>query len=92
MNKAPRRKRVLQMQPEALEDLKHWVATDRKISTKCLKLIESALRDPFHGEGKPEPLEGLGSDVWSRRITAQDRLVYRVTDSMLDVLQARYHY
>jgi toxin YoeB len=40
----------------------------------------------------PRLLKNLGSDVWSRRITREDRLVYRVTDDFIDVLQARYHY
>jgi toxin YoeB len=80
------------MQPEALEDLRHWVREDRRIADKILVLIEAARRDPFGGIGKPEPLRNLGSDVWSRRITQQDRLVYRVTDEFIDVLQARYHY
>jgi toxin YoeB len=80
------------VQPEALEDLRHWVREDRRIAEKVLALIEAARRDPFGGIGKPEPLRNLGSDVWSRRITQQDRLVYRVTDGFIDVLQARYHY
>jgi toxin YoeB len=80
------------MQPEALEDLKYWVREDRRIASKVLDLIEAARRDPFVGIGKPEPLRNLGSDVWSRRITREDRLVYRVTHEHIDVLQARYHY
>lgn len=84
--------RVIQIQPEALEDLRHWVREDRRIAAKVLDLIEAARRDPFGGIGKPEPLRNLGPDVWSRRITQQDRLVYRVTDELIDVLQARYHY
>lgn len=88
----PDRKRTLELQPEALEDLAYWVATDRKIALRCLKLIEAARRDPFKGEGKPEALKHMGSDVWSRRITSEDRLVYRVTPTGIDVLQARYHY
>ena len=80
------------MQPEALEDLRHWVQHDRKLAGKVLDLIESARRDPFTGIGKPEPLKNLGPDVWSRRITQEDRLVYRVADGFIDVLQARYHY
>lgn len=85
-------KRIIHMQPEALEDLRHWVHHDRKLAAKVLELIEAARRDPFTGIGKPEPLKNLGSDVWSRRITREDRLVYRVTDDFIDVLQARYHY
>lgn len=80
------------MQPEALEDLRRWVSEDRKVALKVLKLIEAARRDPFDGIGKPAPLRNLGADVWSRRITRADRLVYRVTADGIDVLQARYHY
>ena len=84
--------RKIHIQPEALEDLRYWVREDRRIAEKVLALIEACRRDPFGGIGKPEPLRNLGSDVWSRRITQQDRLVYRVTDRYVDVLQARYHY
>jgi toxin YoeB len=80
------------MQPEALEDLRHWVQHDHKLAGKVLDLIESARRDPFTGIGKPEPLKNLGPDVWSRRITQEDRLVYHVAEGYIDVLQARYHY
>lgn len=75
-----------------MEDLEHWVRTDRKISLKVLRLMKETRRDPFKGIGKPEPLKHLGPDVWSRRITARDRLVYRVRDDAVDFLQARYHY
>jgi toxin YoeB len=85
-------KRIIHIQPEALEDLRYWVQHDRKLAAKVLELIEAARRDPFTGIGKPEPLKNLGSDGWSRRITREDRLVYRVTEDFIDVLQARYHY
>lgn len=75
-----------------MEDLEHRVATDRKVALRVLELMKAARRDPFHGIGKPEPLKHLGSDVWSRRITARDRLVYRVGDDFVDFLQARFHY
>ncbi|MEX2283471.1 MAG: Txe/YoeB family addiction module toxin [Gemmatimonadota bacterium] len=78
--------------PEALDDLAYWVSADRRIALRLVKLIEAARRDPFRGEGKPEPLKNLGSDVWSRRLTAEDRMVYRVTKSGIAILQARYHY
>lgn len=89
---APRWEGKLQIQPGALEDLVWWVANDRRTALKVLKLIEAACREPFEGLGKPEPLRNLGPDVWSRRITQEDRLVYRVTSTGIDVLQARYHY
>ena len=80
------------IQDECMEDLEHWVATDRKIALRVFNLMKEARRDPFHGIGKPEPLKHLGPDIWSRRITALDRLVYRVGDDFVDFLQARYHY
>ena len=82
----------LVIQPEALDDLRYWVDEDPRVARKVLKLIEAARRTPHHGEGKPEPLRHLGPDVWSRRITQGDRLVYRVLADGIDVLQARYHY
>lgn len=82
----------LEMQPEALEDLRYWVDEDPRIARKVLKLIEASRRAPHQGEGKPEPLRHLGPDVWSRRITREDRLVHRVLSDGIDVLQARYHY
>lgn len=89
----PRRQiRTVRLQPEALDDLRYWVSTDRKVAERALELIEAARRDPFRGAGKPEPLRHLGGDVWSRRITKADRLVYRVEADFIDILQARYHY
>lgn len=75
-----------------LEDLRWWVATDRKIALRILDLLDAALRDPFDGLGKPESLKHLGSGTWSRRITQEHRLVYRVGADRIDFLQARYHY
>lgn len=80
------------MLPQAMEDLEFWVSSDRKVAMRVLKLIENARRQPFEGMGKPEPLKHIGPDIWSRRITRRDRLVYRVTERTVDILQARYHY
>ena len=79
-------------QPEFREDLKYWVETDRKTALRIFQLIESVMRDPFQGIGKPEPLKFIGSGVWSRRITQEHRLVYVVGHDRIDFLQARYHY
>jgi toxin YoeB len=75
-----------------LDDLRWWVETDRKLALRVLDLVDAVLRDPFGGIGKPEPLRAMGADVWSRRITQEHRLVYRVLDERIDFLQARYHY
>jgi toxin YoeB len=75
-----------------LDDLRWWVETDRKTALRILDLVDAVLRDPFVGIGKPEPLRAMGADVWSRRITQEHRLVYRVIDERIDFLQGRYHY
>lgn len=74
------------------EDLAWWVEKDRKVALRILRLVEGVLKEPFTGEGKPEPLKGLGPAVWSRRITQEHRLVYLVKKDRIHFLQARYHY
>ncbi len=91
MTKANRPREAL-FTPVFLEDLRFWVNTDRKVALKIFDLIESVLREPFVGIGKPEPLKYLGPGMWLRRITQEHRLVYRVSDEQVDFLQARYHY
>ena len=77
---------------EFLGDLRYWVKSDRKTVLRALDLMEAALRDPFQGPGKPEALRHVLAGCWSRRITQEHRLVYRVGDDRIDFLQARYHY
>jgi toxin YoeB len=77
---------------EFREDLRHWVKADRNTAVRLLDLVEAVMRDPFQGVGKPEPLRYVLEGCWSRRITQEHRLVYRVTDERVDFLQARYHY
>lgn len=88
----PRPHRRAVFQREFLEDLRHWVDTDRRIALRCLDLVEATVREPFTGLGKPESLKHLGGGVWSRRLTQEHRLVYLVRDNQVDFLQARYHY
>ncbi len=78
--------------PEFRQDLRYWVETDRKTALRMLELIEAVLREPFVGIGKPEPLKYVLAGCWSRRITQEHRLVYRVNQTRVDFLQARYHY
>lgn len=79
-------------QPEFRQDLRNWVETDRKTALRILALVEAVLADPFTGIGKPEPLKYFLAGCWSRRITQEHRLVYKVTGKRIDFLQARYHY
>ena len=57
-----------------------------------MTLIEAIMRDPFTGLGKPEPLQYLAPNTWSRHLTLEHRLVYLVREERIDFLQARYHY
>jgi toxin YoeB len=90
--RAERRIRLAVFQPEFREDLRFWIKTDRKAALRVLELVEAALRDPFDGIGKPEPLKFYLRACWSRRVTQEHRLVYLVRDERVDFLQARYHY
>lgn len=84
--------RAAVFQNEFRDDLRHWVKTDRNTALRVLELVEAVLRDPCQGTGKPEPLQFVLEGCWSRRITQEHRLAYRVSDDRIDFLQARYHY
>jgi toxin YoeB len=79
-------------QPEFRQDLAWWIKNDRKTALRTMELVEAVVADPFAGIGKPEPLRFELAGCWSRRITQEHRLVYRVTAERIDFLQARYHY
>ena len=84
--------RKLQLENKAVEDLHHWLATDRKLLERILRLIEECRRSPFQGTGKPEPLKGNRSGFWSRRIDQEHRLVYKATEEFIAVHSMRGHY
>lgn len=77
---------------EAWEDYLHWQKQDRRMVERINKLIMEVQRDPFVGLGKPEPLKHALSGFWSRRITDEHRMVYRVTEVALEIAQLRFHY
>ncbi len=81
---------------KAWEDYLHWQAHDPKTLDRINTLIAECRRHPFAGIGKPEPLKGNLSGLWSRRITGEHRLIYRVAgagdDQALQIVQCRYHY
>lgn len=76
----------------AWEDYLFWQKTDKKILQRINKLITETKRDPFQGLGKPEPLKYELSGAWSRRINSEHRLVYKLYNETLVILQCRYHY
>ena len=85
-------KRAAIFHREFREDLRFWVKSDRNTAIRILDLAEAIMRDPFEGAGKPEPLRYVLAGCWSRRITQEHRLVYRVGANGIDFLQTRYHY
>lgn len=84
--------RSIQFLADAWDDYLYWQGQDKKTLKRINWLITEASRDPFTGTGKPEPLVGNLSGYWSRRIDQTNRLVYRVTDDALIILQCRLHY
>lgn len=77
---------------EAWEDYLYWQIEDRKILKRINTLIHDIERNHFEGLGKPEPLKHDLSGFWSRRIDEKNRLVYRVQNGILEILQCRTHY
>lgn len=73
------------------QDLGHWVETDRAVALRLLDSIEAVPRDSSRGIGTSEPLNGLGSNTWSRGLTGEHRLVDRDYDDRVDFLQGRFH-
>ena len=78
--------------PQAWEDYQYWQSVDRAIIKRINRLINEVRRNPYEGIGKPEPLKYGLVGAWSRRITDEHRLVYRVVNGDVEILQVRYHY
>ena len=80
--------------PKGWEDYLYWQVQDKKTCRRVNALINTALRTPFEGEGKPEPLRYQLAGLWSRRIDQEHRLIYAWDEDAqtLTVLQCRYHY
>lgn len=77
---------------QAWADYLHWQATDKRMVKKINELIKDVIRNPCSGIGKPEPLKHALSGFWSRRITEEHRMVYRIEGDVLQIAQLRYHY
>ena len=77
---------------QAWEDYLFWQQTDPKVTRRIHELIKDASRHPTEGIGKPEPLRYALAGYWSRRITGEHRMVYKLTADGLLIAQLRYHY
>ena len=76
----------------AWEDYLYCQGTDKKNLRRINDLIKDIQRNKYEGIGKPEPLKHNLSGYWSRRITSEHRLVYRIEDDRLLIAKLRYHY
>ena len=74
------------------EDYLHWQSMDKSMLKKINSLIKEIEQIPFDGNGKPEPLKHNLAGWWSRRITLEHRLVYKIDSDAIVILQCRYHY
>lgn len=74
------------------EDYSFWIENDKATLKRVKRLIEECARTPYFGTGKPEPLRGNWTGWWSRRISEEHRLVYRVEGDTVIIAQCRYHY
>lgn len=76
----------------AWEDYLYWQKHDKRIHKRINDLIKEILRSPYQGKGKPEPLKHALSGYWSRRINEEHRIVYKVKEDSLSIIQLRLHY
>jgi toxin YoeB len=76
----------------SFDDFNEWSQISKKTYKKITELIEVARRNPFDGVGKPEPLKHHFTGCWSRRIDNEHRLVYKVTDTSIEIISCKYHY
>jgi len=83
---------ILSWAEAAWEDYLYWQRTDKKILKRINLLIKDTKIQPFEGLGDPEPLKHNWSGYWSRRIDREHRLVYKISNETLIVVQCRYHY
>jgi toxin YoeB len=78
--------------PKAFGEMSYWAETDRNVLVKIFELIKDIQRSPFSGIGKPEPLKHQLKGLWSRRITQEHRLIYKVSGEELIIVSCRFHY
>lgn len=83
---------IVSFAEQAWEDYLYWQTTDKKALRRVNELIKEISRTPFEGKGDPEPLRHNWSGYWSRRIDREHRIVYKVADGEIVVVQCRYHY
>ena len=91
-NKEQAKQSAVAFTDDGWEDYQHWHKADPKMVEKINDLIDACLADPFKGIGKPEPLKGNLTGLWSRRIDREHRLVYIMAEGTVHVIGCRFHY
>ncbi len=84
--------RNIQFEPDAFNEFIGWASENKSVFFKIADLIEEVRRNPFVGKGKPEPLKHQLKGYWSRRITDEHRMVYKVLDTHILFIGFRGHY
>ena len=84
--------KIIQWDIDAWNDYVYWQTQDRKTLKRINLLIKDISRSPFEGLGKPEPLKGILTGFWSRRIDEENRLVYVVAEKVIILISCRGHY
>lgn len=77
---------------EGWEDYLYWQTQDKKTLKRINQLLRDILRNGYEGIGKPEPLKGDLSGLWSRRIDESNRIVYRIREDVIEIVQCGSHY
>jgi len=84
--------RIIAFHQKAFDQYSDWASHDKETFERLKRLITDTARNPFDGVGKPEPLKRELKGYWSRRITDEHRLVYKVTDEQIIIASCKYHY
>ena len=85
---------ILGFADQGWEDYQFWLHNDKQILKRVNLLIKDIKRNPYDKEslGKPEKLKENFNGYYSRRVTAEHRLVYKILDDLLIIAQCRFHY
>jgi toxin YoeB len=88
---------IIEFTEHGWEDFAYWLENDPAVAVRIKELLKDITRTPFKGVGKPEPLKHALKGFWSRRISREHRLVYRVSgkrgvDQKVSIIQCRFHY
>ena len=84
--------RIINIQPKAWSDMQFWLLNDRKTLNRIFDLVNAIIDNPFKGIGKPEPLKSNYKGYWSRRISEEDRIIYKIQQTEIVIISFKGHY